>query len=111
MQLFLMVLNKVEILDDLLEGLMDKGITGATILNSTGMVKELAKRGEDYPIFGSLRFMIDLERSESKTIFMVVRDEQVDLIKKTIRQFIDISQPDTAVIFTLPVTSAEGVGF
>ena len=43
MKLVLLVLNKVEKLDDFLEGLAEHGITGATIVNSTGMVKELSK--------------------------------------------------------------------
>lgn len=112
MKLVIIVLNKIEKLDDFLEGMMDQGITGATILSSTGMVKELAKRSNDYPIFASIRFLIDLEHQESKTIFMVLKDEQVDTVRKVIREVIgDLSEPDTAVIFTLPVLTAEGVGF
>lgn len=112
MQLLLMVLNKVEKLEELLEALMEHGICGATILGSTGMVRELGKRIEDYPIFGTLRYLIDFERKESKTIFMVLKDEQVETVKKTVRDIIgDLSQPDTAILFTLPVLSAEGVGF
>jgi len=112
MQLLLIVLNKVEKLDRLLEKLMENGITGATILSSTGMARELAKHGEDYPIFGTLRFLINPDRKESKTIFMVLKDEQVDVVKKVVREVIgDLSKPDTAILFTLPVLSAEGVGF
>ncbi len=112
MKLILIVLNKVEKLDDFLEGLMDQGISGATILNSTGMVKELAKKSNDYPIFASMRFLLNHEHQESKTIFMVLKDEQVDVVRKVVREVIgDLTQPDTAVLFTLPVLSAEGVGF
>lgn len=108
MQFLLLVLNKVELLDTLLESLADYGIGGATILNSVGMARELA----DYPIFGSLRFLLDLDRKESKTVFMVLKDEQVDGVKNIIRQVVgDLSKPDTAVIFTLPVLSVEGVEF
>lgn len=108
MQLLLLVLNKVELLDKLLEKLADQGVKGATILNSVGMARELA----DYPIFGSLRFLIDLERRESKTIFIVLKEDQVEIVKNIIRQVIgDMSKPDTAVMFTLPVLSVEGVEF
>lgn len=110
MQLLIIVLNKVNKLDKLLEGFMDKGYSGATIISSTGMVSELAKHMEDYPIFGSLRFMIDLNRKESKTIFMVLKDEAVEGAKQVVRQVVgDLSKPDTAVLFTLPVLSAEGI--
>lgn len=110
MQFLLIVLNKVELLDTLLRKLMDNGIRGATILNSTGMLRELTKSNEDFPIFGTLRYLIDPDRQESKTIFMVLKDEMVEEAKKIVRQVLgDISQPDTAVMFTLPVLSVEGV--
>jgi len=112
MQLLLIVLNKIEKLDDLLEKLIEKGISGATILNSTGMVRQLAKHSEDYPIFGVLSYLIDLDREENKTIFMALKDEQVEQVKEVVRQVIgDLSQPDTAVLFTLPILSVEGVAF
>jgi len=111
MQFLLIVLNKVEILDTLLSQLMDNGIHGATILNSTGMIRELSKTSDDFPIFGTLRYLIDPDRKESKTIFMVLKDEQVEEAKNIVRQVVgDIAKPDTAVMFTLPVLSAEGVG-
>lgn len=52
MQFMVMVLNKVEVLDALLERLMGNGICGATILNSTGMVRELAKAVKICPYSG-----------------------------------------------------------
>jgi len=112
MQFMVLVLNKVEVLDTLLEKLMERGICGATILNSTGMVRELARNNEDLPFFGSLRMLIDPDRKESKTIFMALRDEKAEEAKEIIRQVVgDLSKPDTAVIFALPVLSAEGVEF
>lgn len=112
MQLLLLVLNKVEKLDDLLDTLLAEGISGATILNSIGMVRELAGRNEYQPIFGSPWFLTDPDRKESKTIFLVLDDEKAAKAKRVIHQVIgDMSQPDTAVLFTLPVLSAEGTGF
>ena len=110
MQLLLIVLNKVEKLDELLEAFLDKGFSGATILNSTGMVSELAKNIENYPIFSSLRYIIDLDRKENKTIFMALKDEQVESAKEIVRGIIgDRPKPDTAVLFTLPILTAEGI--
>lgn len=112
MQLLLLVLNQVEKLDDLLDALMEQGISGATILNSVGMVRELAGRDEYQPIFGSPWFLNDPDRKESKTIFLVLNNEQTAKARSVIHQVIgDMSQPDTAVLFTLPVLSAEGIGY
>ena len=43
MKLLLIVLNKTEKLDELLEELIERGIKGATIFNSIGMARELGK--------------------------------------------------------------------
>ena len=112
MQLLLIVLNRVEKLDDLLDGLLKHGISGATIISSTGLMKELAKNIEDYPAFGTLRYLIDFGREENKTIFIVLEEEQIETAKRVVREVIgDLFKPDTAIMFTLPVLSAEGIGF
>lgn len=111
MELMIIVLNKVDKLDEFLEILFEKKICGATILNSTGMVRELAKKSEDYPIFGTLNFLVDTERTESKTIFIAVSKEQVSEVKKILSQIVGgLEKPDTAIIMTLPLNSVEGIG-
>ncbi len=112
MQLLLVVLNKVELLESLLERLANAGVSGATILNSTGMLHELARNAEDLPIFGSLRFYLNPERDESKTIFLALEESKIECAKDIVREVVgDISKPDTAVMFTLPILSVEGVEF
>ena len=110
LKLLLIVLNKVELIDELLEDMAERGVKGATILKSTGMARELARIFDELPVFGSGRFQIDVEREESRTIFIVLKDEQIDWVRQSVKKVIgDISQPDTAVMFTLPVLSAEGM--
>lgn len=112
MQLLLIVLNKIEKLDELLEAFLDNGFSGATIISSTGMVSELGKSIENFPIFASLRYMIDRDREENKTIFMALKEEQVEPAKKIVREIVgDLSKPNTAVLFTLPILSSEGIEF
>lgn len=110
MQLLLLVLNKVELLEPLLKKLTFAGIKGATILNSSGMLRELSKSTEDLPLFGSLRFYLNPERNESKTIFMALEETKIERAKAIIREVVgDLSLPDTAVMFTLPIITVEGV--
>ncbi len=109
MQLLLMVLNQVELLDPLLEAMMEQGVRGATILSSTGMARELSKH-EDFPLFGTLRMLLDSDREESKTIFMALKEEEVPRVKEIIRSVVgDLSRPDTGVLFTLPILDVEGI--
>ena len=50
------------------------------------------------------------ERKDSRTIFMALQDEKIEAAKAVVRGVVgDLSQPDTAVMFTLPVLSVEGV--
>lgn len=113
MQLLLVILNRVEKLNSLLDAFMEQGIGGATILKSNGMAKMLAKDIEQYPILGSLRHLLDNEeRMDNRTLFMVLPDERVEAAKEIVRTVVgDLSQPNTAIMLTLPVTSVEGVGF
>lgn len=114
MQMLLVVLNQIEKLSSLLDAFMEQGIGGATVMKSNGMVKLLAKDMEQYPILGSLRHLLEdeEERKDSRTLFMVLQDESVEAAKQTVRNVVgDLSQPNTAIMLTLPVTSAEGVGF
>ncbi|MGI5984445.1 MAG: hypothetical protein GXY01_08245 [Clostridiales bacterium] len=110
MKLMIIVLNKVEMLEALLETMTARGLRGATILNSTGMLRVLTQ-SEDLPLFGSLRYLIDSDdREDSKTIFVVLREEQVNLAKQTVRDIVgDLSKPNTAILFTLPIEDVEGV--
>lgn len=109
MQLLLLVLNQTDLLDSLLKSFMENSIHGATILSSTGMAYKLSKH-EDYPIFGTLRTLLNLNQEENKTIFMVLKDEEVPKVKSIIRSVIgDLSKPNTAVMFTLPVIDTEGL--
>ena len=87
MQLLVLVLNQVDKLDELLKAFVNEGITGATIINSTGMIKELAGHMEYQPIFGSHWFNIDHDRKKAN-FFMALSEEQV---KKPDKSFVRLS--------------------
>ena len=109
MRLMVMVLNRVELLDELLEKLMEKGIRGATILSSTGMARVLSQN-DDFPMFGTLRVWLDPDRQESKTILMALKDDEVSKVKEAVHEVVgDLSQPDSAVLFTVPIMDVEGI--
>ena len=109
MQAIFVVLNKTECLEDLLARLKKAGVRGGTILASTGMVKSIEESDESY-ILGSLRLFLDAPHPDSKTIFFVVNDNQVDIVRKTVDEALGgIDNPDTGIIFGIPVTFADGI--
>ncbi|MCI5773053.1 MAG: P-II family nitrogen regulator [Erysipelotrichaceae bacterium] len=110
MKCLFIVLNDTEKLDDLLEALGNNGIKGATVIESTGMAHRLMNNDYSTRFLGSLRNILNPERETNNTIFMVLTDEQIEQAKLAIREVLgDISKPDTAIIFSLPVDFIEGV--
>ncbi len=69
MKLALLVLNKEELLETLLEGFIEIGVSGATIFDSIGMGHILSS---DVPIFAGLRFMFAGSRPLNKTLISVI---------------------------------------
>lgn len=109
MQAIFVVLNHIELLDELLTRLKKAGVGGGTVLESTGMVKSIDESDESY-LLGSLRLFLDNPRPESKTIFFIVQDEQVDIIRKTVDDVLGgINNPNTGIMFGIPVTFADGL--
>ncbi len=111
MKLLILILNKVELLDELLEELGQAKIGGATILQSRGMAQELCHNAmEDSSFLGSLRLLLDPDREQNTTVMTVVRDEQVPLAVEIIERVVgDLSRPDTGVVFTVPVDFTKGM--
>lgn len=109
MQVLVIVLNKTELLEKILEAFEENGFYGATILDSKGMASELGEH-EEFGFFSSLRLVINPDHKENKTIFMVVKDEDVQKISGLVNAINGgFDQPDTGILFTVPVSYAEGL--
>lgn len=109
MQAIFVVLNKTDYLDELLVRLKKAGVSGGTILDSTGMVKSIDDSDESY-LLGSLRLFLDNPYPDSKTIFFIVDDSQVDIVRKTVDDVLGgIDNHNTGIIFGLPITFADGL--
>lgn len=108
MQLLIAVINEAEALDDVLSGFLEIGITGATIINSEGMGRVLT---HDIPIFAGIQTLITRSRAQNYTIFSVIDDDaKVDAAFALIQDVCGtLAEPGTGIVFTLPVSRAEGV--
>jgi hypothetical protein len=72
------------------------------------MGRELSERDE-FSIFGSMRALIDQNNRTTKTLFLVVEDDQVKKIEKVIESVIgDLSKPDQGILFTIPLDYVSG---
>ena len=108
MQLMFIVLNKIECLEEILERLGEANIYGATILESKGMAHSLSEFS-DLSFMMSLRMLLDPGHKESRTIFMVINENQIPTISEIVNDVTGgLDQPDSGIIFTVPVGYTEG---
>ena len=107
MKLLLLFLNKVEKLEEVLEGFVEVGISGATVVDSVGMGHILS---EEVPIFAGLRFMFAGNKPHNKTIFSVMRDEKEEQVIRLLKKILgDLNQPGTGIVFTISLDRVEGL--
>lgn len=108
MQVLFLVLDKTELLNAVLRVFLECGIRGATIVNSTGMGRVLSR---EVPLFADLRSMFDDGRQYNYTIFAVVKDEEkIDRLIGRLEEVLGgLEQPETGILFTVPVGRAIGL--
>ena len=109
MQVFVFVLNRTEHLEHLLQEFANQGIRGATVLDSKGMARILHSEDE-MPAFYGLRSMLAPERRSSKTIFVVLPDEKVQLARNIVNTITGgLEHPDSGIMFAMPLSFVEGL--
>jgi len=102
MQLLVILLNREDFLDDILAELLELEVTGASVVEGIAMERVLAK---DVPIFAGLLQTTQGSRSFNKNIFAVIKDGQiVDRLMEFLKELdIDMTDPNTGILFTLPI--------
>ena len=106
MKLLFVVLNSAEKLDEVLEGLVEAGVTGATVVDSVGMGHLL----ESMPLFAGMRGVFRSSHAHNQVIFSVVADTLAAEAMTVMEQILDCAHgKGTGIAFTVPVDSAIGV--
>lgn len=107
----MVILKKIDLIDEIMKKLAETGVKGGTIIDGTGMAKALVNM-DDIPIFGMLRHMlVDEEKLTSKLLIFVLKEEQVKVTRETIKEVIgDLSEPNTGIMFSIPIKDVEGFG-
>jgi len=102
MKLLFIVLNKEEYLPEILPILAEVDISGATIIDSEGLVQALAY---DVPIFAGLRKIVGETKKHNKTIFTLIEDDKVlaELHSILKEEGINFEEEGMGIMFTVPV--------
>ncbi|NLG29185.1 MAG: hypothetical protein GX557_14840 [Chloroflexi bacterium] len=110
MQMVMYVLDNADLLDEVLESLCAAGVTGATIVESTGMHRRRARKGRPhfrFPFEGSTESQL----KDNITLFVIVPDEPaaqtcIDAIEAVVG---DLREPNNGVLASWPLTVTKGL--
>jgi nitrogen regulatory protein P-II 1 len=106
MKLLFIVLNTAEKLEEVLEGLLEAGVGGATVVDSVGMGHIM----EDVPLFAGMRNLFHAARPTNHVIFSVVPDSQAVEVMGVMEKILDCAHGSgMGIAFTVPVDSAIGI--
>jgi nitrogen regulatory protein P-II 1 len=112
MLLLWLVLDNPGLLNDVLEAWTDVGARGVTILESTGVHRVRSTVSErDAPFMLGFSRLLRTDQVGHNTLFTVVPDMEIveRLVAATEEIVGDLSQPNTGVLFALPVAAAWGL--
>ncbi len=113
MYLILFVLHDISKEEDILHAWDAAGVTGMTILASTGLARVKEQRGlfEDMPLIPSLEDFLANEENTNRTFFTIVEDEELAdrVVNATQAITGDLNLPNTGVLAVLPVARAYGL--
>jgi nitrogen regulatory protein PII len=112
MKLILFVLQDAEKLLDLLTAWKAVGVSGATVLFSTGMgrLHLTAPLLDDLPLMPSLNDFYVHDEKLSRTVLTIVHDEMVEKIITVTEQTVgDLNKPGTGILVILPTDSVYGL--
>jgi nitrogen regulatory protein PII len=111
MYMILCVVHDPEKCQALLDAWKEAGVTGATILHSTG-IGRLKGNGmwDDLPLFPGMDDLLEHEEYFNRTIFSILEgDEAVDQVVRATELVLgDLSLPDTGLLAVLPVLRVYG---
>ena len=109
MHLLFAVIENEDLLDDLITGWMDLGISGATVIETTGALQLITQH---VPIFAGLRSLTSGGGRHNKTIFTAIKTQELldsaiafleDLFRST-------GKPNQGVYFAVPLSHFERLG-
>lgn len=111
MNLLVVILKKANLVADICKELAEKGVHGGTIIDGTGMASVIEKM-DDLPMFGMLKAILadDDDNEIVKTMLFVMDDEELVTAKKIINEVVGLDEPNTGIMFAVPVSFVEGLG-
>lgn len=113
MYLILFILHNPDYVEELLTAWERIGVTGVTVLFSTGLGRLRQRKGirDDLPLMPSLADFFETPEDLSRTFLTTIPNhELVEALLRTTRNIVgDLDDPETGLLLVLPVTEAYGM--
>jgi nitrogen regulatory protein PII len=107
------ILNEAEKLGDVLDAWEAAGVSGVTVLHSTGLGRYRQEMGlrDDLPLMPGLDDLFEHEELFSRTLFSVVEDETFaeQLVRVTKQVVGDLDRPGVGLLVVMPVLRVYGL--
>lgn len=108
MTLLVFICNNPEKLEEVLEGYLEVGVTGATVIDSLGMGHILSA---DVPIFAGFQSLFSAAGAYNKTILSVIKEPEklqatMDMIEEVCGE---LGAPGVGIAFTIDVDNVRGL--
>ena len=101
MKLGIIILNRIELLEDILSAFIEIGISDANVVDSVGMGHIIS---HNIPIFAGLMDSFTGSSPKSKTIIIIIKKEMADKVVEVVKDILtDIEESDNSKIVFLPV--------
>ncbi|MHC5039881.1 MAG: P-II family nitrogen regulator [Planctomycetota bacterium] len=106
-KLVVIFVNRAELMEELLEGFLEIGVSGATVVDSVGMGRILS---HDVPIFAGIRRLFPGLSPDNKMIFIVSQEELVESILEVVEDVCGpLEQPGAGVAIVIPLDAVRGL--
>lgn len=113
MFLVLFVLNNPDLLDDILTAWEEAGVSGVTVIPSTGLGRIRQKNGvrEDVPLMPALEDFYRPTSDVNYTLFSVIETETLvqKVVQVTEHTVGSLDKPRNGILIVLPIAQAYGV--
>lgn len=109
MNLLVLILKRADLVSEICRDLAEEGVHGGTIIDGMGMASVIDKM-DDLPLFGMLKTLLTDDEEGVKVMLFVMNDEELVIARKTIKEVVGLDEPNTGIMFALPVSFVEGLG-
>jgi nitrogen regulatory protein PII len=108
MKLVVFILNREEVLEQVLEAFVEAGVPGATVLDSMGLGRTLAA---EVPLFAEVPDSLKGVKPSNRVIFSLIGSEDtVRTLEKLLEKACgSLAVPGNGLLFTVPVDYARGL--